>query len=314
MSVNIGRAPFNRQRGVILLSLFVLLFLAGAGVVISVLDNNAIAQRRSSNTVFALGEAKAALIAYAVLYSDYYAGSGPGYLPCPDSNGNGAENVGCGLNSLGRLPELITLPSGSDFQLSTYNNDIDEQFWYGVSDIFRRGALGVLNTATVSTLTLDARNQLAAVLIAPGPATGAQARPSNASDRYLEDSNTAAPDFVSGDAANPELFNDRVLAISIDEIMMPITRKVADVLQEQLDAYHVLLTRYPTDLEFGPWLLLAPLPAWFTTNGWNAVTNYVQDTPDQATITFTGCPNISYQLSYVAIDTPASILKIGAQC
>jgi hypothetical protein len=53
---------------------------------------------------------------------------------------------------------------------------------------------------------------------------------------------------------------------------------------------------------------------WFTPNGWDIVTTYVQDTNDQATLTFTGCPNISYQLSYAALDSPASIEKIGEQC
>jgi len=309
-----GAVRIKRQQGVVLLAFFVLLFLAGAGVLISVLDNNAVVQRRNNDTVSALREAKEALIAYAVLYSDYYVAAGPGYLPCPDSNGDSSENINCGPDSLGRLPALITLPSGSDFLLSSYNSNIDEQFWYSVSNTFRRGALGILNSAVPSTLTLDAQNRIAAVLIAPGPATGNQARPSNTSTRYLEDSNSTAPSFVSGALASPELFNDRVLAITIDEIMMPITRKVADVLQEQLDAYHVLMLRYPTDLEFGPWLLLAPLPAWFTVNQWNVVTNYVQDTDDQATLSFTGCPNINYRLSYAAVDSPASITKIGARC
>lgn len=309
-----GVLPMRRQQGVVILALFLLLFIAGVGALISVLDSNAIAQRRNNDTVFALREAKEALIAYAVLHSDYYAATGPGYLPCPDSSGNGSENVNCGLDSLGRLPTLITLPSGSNFQFSSYNSNIDEQFWYSVSNTFRRGALGILNSSVASTLTLDAQNRIAAVLIAPGPATGNQARPSNTSTRYLEDSNGTAPSFVSGDSVSPELFNDYVLAISIDEIMMPITRKVADVLQEQLDAYHVLMLRYPTDLEFGPWLLLAAVPAWFAANQWGAVTNYTQNTNDQATLIFTGCPNISYRLSYVAVDSPVSIRKIGAQC
>lgn len=307
----------RRQRGVILLALFVVLLLAAAGAIITVLDNNTVNQRRSDNTAMAMREAKEALIAYAVLYSENYAlaGSGPGYLPCPDSNGNGAENVPCGVNSLGRLPTLITLPSGSDYPLSSYNDAIDERFWYSPSDSFRRSALGVLNTSVVSTLTLDAQNRIAAVLIAPGPATGVQARPSNSSTRYLEDSNTTAPSFVSSDAINPDLFNDRVLAITIDEIMTPITRKVADLLQVHLDAYHVLTTTYPlTQLDFDAMLLLAPLPAWFTANQWGLVTNYTWNSNDQATLSFVGCANISYQLNYSAVDSPINIRRLGSQC
>jgi len=318
-SVTLGSIPATafRQRGVILLAFFIVLFLAAAGAIITVLDNNTVSQRRNDNTAMALREAKEALIAYAVLYSDYYAGAGagPGYLPCPDSNGNGLENAPCGSNSLGRLPTLITLPSGSDYPFSDYNDDIDERFWYSPADVFRRNPPAVLNTSALSAITLNAQNRIAAVLIAPGPATGVQARPSNASTRYLEDSNTTAPSFVSSDAANPDLFNDRVLAITIDEIMTPITRKVADLLQVHLDAYHVLTTTYPlTQLEFNAMLLLAPLPVWFTANQWELVTNYTWVSNDQATLSFVGCANISYQLNYAVADSPANIRRLGSQC
>jgi len=307
-----------RQRGVILLTFFIVLFLAAAGVIISVLDNNTVNQRRNDNTANAMREAKEALIAYAVLYSEYYsvAGSGPGYLPCPDSNGNGLENAPCGANSLGRLPTSITLPSGSNFPLSSYNSNIDEQFWYSVSDTFRRSPQGILNSTALSAVTLDTENRIAAVIIAPGPATGTQARPSNAASRYLESSNTSAPAFVRSDPVNPALFNDRVLPITIDEIMTPITRKIADLVQVQLDAFHLLSpTGYPlTQLDFNAVLLIAPLPAWFNANGWPLITNYTRVSNDQATLTFTGCANISYQLFYSAANLPANIRRVGSQC
>lgn len=308
----------RRQRGVILLAFFIVLFLAAAGAIITVLDNNTVNQRRNDNTAAALREAKEALIAYAVLYSEYYsvAGSGPGYLPCPDSNGNGLENAPCGANSLGRLPTLITLPSGSDFPLSTYNNNSDEQFWYSVSDTFRRSPLGVLNSTANSTVTLDTQSRIAAVIIAPGPATGAQARPNNAAANYLEASNTSAPSFVSSDAVSPALFNDRVLPVTIDEIMTPITRKIADIVQIHLDAFHVLSPAgYPlTQLDFDAMMVLAPVPAWFNANGWPAITNYTRVSDDQATLTFTGCANVSYQLFYSVADSPANIRRVGSQC
>lgn len=312
-----GEKPIKRQQGVILLAFFSILFLAAASVLISVLDSNAVEQRRSENTMQALKEAKQSLIAYAALYSDYYnpVNPGPGALPCPDTNGDGDENANCGLLTLGRLPESITLPSGELFPLSNYNTDIDEQFWYSVADNFRRSSLGTINSTTASLMSLDGRNRIAAVLMAPGPANDGQARPSNNSNRYLEDSNTAAPDFVNSTAVNPELFNDRVLAITVDEIMLPITRKVADILRGELDAFHAIAMRYPTDLEFAAWLgALATLPAWFTANGWDVVTNYVQNTDDQATLIFTGCPNISYTVSYNPPSSPDDLIRIGLQC
>ena len=315
MKVKFTGVRIRRQRGVILLAFFAVLFIVAAGVFISVLDGNAVTQRRSNNISAAMREAKESLIAYAALYAEYYNATnpGPGYLPCPDSNGDGAENLPCGANSLGRLPQSIVLPNGNIFSLSNYNADVDEQFWYSVADNFRRSALGVLNSATISGTTLDGQGRVAAVLIAPGGANASQARPSNNSSRYLEDSNTTAPSFVSSTAVNPDLFNDRVLTITIDELMGPITRQVADLLKTELDAYHVLNSTYPANIDFTA-VNIAPTEAWFIANAWFANSNYVQVSNNEATLTFTGCPNISYTVLYNPPNTPNDLRRTGLRC
>ncbi len=301
----------RQQRGVILLAFFMVLFLAAAGAIITVLDNNTTSLRRNTDTMVALRKAKQSLISYAVLYSEYYSGTaaGPGYLPCPDSNRNGVENTPCGSNSLGRLPTSITLPSGSTFPLSSYNNELDEQFWYSVSDTFRRNPMGILNSSAASTMTLDGQGGIAAVLIAPGPVTGTQVRPSNLSSRYLEDSNTTAPSFVSNDPVDPDNFNDRVLVITIDEILSPIVRIVANLVKSELDVFHVANLRYPTDqTEFDA--NIAPASAWYAANAWSANANYTRLSDDQASLSFFGCANISYQLDFAI----SPITQSGTQC
>ena len=305
----------KRQEGVVLLAFFAILFMAGAGVLISVLDSNAVAQRRSNNTSMALREAKESLIAYATLYAEYYSATnpGPGYLPCPDSNNDGSENSPCAANSLGRLPQSITLPNGNFFALSNYNANIDEQFWYSVADNFRRSPLGVLNSSTISGTTLDGQGRIAAVIIAPGPANATQSRPSNASSRYLEDSNTTAPSFVSSAAVNPDMFNDRVLAITIDEIMGPITRQVANLLKTELDAYRAANLTYPADIDFTPANIVVA-EAWFNANNWFANANYAQVSSNEATLTFTNCPNISYTVLYNPPNTPDDLRRTGLRC
>ncbi|MEQ8956077.1 MAG: hypothetical protein RL120_18260, partial [Gammaproteobacteria bacterium] len=87
--------PPSRQRGVVLLLLAALLFLVGAGVYITVMNNNVVTQRRGTDTVAALRAAREALIAFATLHGDYYGatGAGPGHLVCPDTNGNDAQNI-----------------------------------------------------------------------------------------------------------------------------------------------------------------------------------------------------------------------------
>ena len=319
--MNSGVVHIKRQRGVILLAFFAVLFLAGVGVLISVLDGNAIAQRRSSNTSMAMREAKEALIAYAALYAEYYStilpAPGPGYLPCPDSNNDGNEGPAC--PALGRLPQSIVLPNGNIFSLSDYNADIDEQFWYSVSATFNRSALGELNSSTISATTLDGQTRIAAVIIAPGAANAGQSRPSNNSNRYLEDSNTAAPDFVSSTAVNPDLFNDRVLAITIDEIMGPVTRHVANLIKAELDAYHLVNAAYPAGITQAipadiTEAIIAPVETWFDDNRWFENTNYVRVTNNEATLTFTGCPNISYTVLYDPPNTPDDLRRTGLRC
>ncbi len=313
------RAPIalpKQQRGVVLLAFFLVLFLVGAGAIISVLDNNTPRLRNSTDTMAALRQAKESLIAYAVLYAENYSVSGdaPGYLPCPDTNGNGLENAPCNsANPLGRLPTSIVLPAplNSTMPLSNYNNDVDEQFWYSVANNFKRDPAGILNTAAVTTMTLDGQGGIAAVLIAPGPIMGGQARPSNSSNRYLEDSNTSSPDFVTRDLIDPDKFNDRVLAITVDEIFTPIVRILADKVKAALDAYHVANARYPlTQVEFNG--SIAPAAPWFTGSygpGVGVVT-YAWISDDRASLSFAGCDNISFQLDF----NPSATVQTGSRC
>ena len=83
------------QRGVVLLLLFFVLFMAGASVLLTTLNSNTVGNRQRVATAEALQEAKQALIGVAVLYGDYYgaAGAGPGHLPCPDTDNDGLNDI-----------------------------------------------------------------------------------------------------------------------------------------------------------------------------------------------------------------------------
>lgn len=298
------------QRGVVVIILFMILFMAGASLFLTYVNNNVVNQQADTATMQAMRDVKDALISYAVLHGDYYgaAGAGPGHLPCPDTNGNAAENVPCGTNALGRLPESITLPSGAVFPLSTYNSGIDEQLWYGLADSARRSPAAAFNTSTTSNLTLDGQGGVAAVLIAPGEGLPSQSRGNNNDANYLEAGNAGGPDFVSNNPADPENFNDRVLSISIAEIMSPVTARVAETMKVQLDNFHTTNGNYPVDqatfnTAFGA------APAWLAANNWLAITSYVQVDGDTATLVFAGC-NITYTLSNPA----GTITRASSQC
>ena len=243
------KSPSRTQSGIILLLMMFALLLVGTSVYIRVLSNSDVFLQQEENTTDALSGIKESLISYSVLYADYYgvASAGPGHLMCPDIDGDGVEDTPCPVNSLGRLPTSMTLPSGDIFPLSSYESGIDQQVWYALSDDFRRSPATALNTSAVGNLTLNGQGGIAAVLIAPAEIIAAQTRASNSSADYLEAGNVAAPDFVSNNPLDPNNFNDRVLPIRITEIFSPVTARVAEVIRVQLDDYHAISGVYPVN-------------------------------------------------------------------
>lgn len=304
----------NAQRGVVLLLFFLVLFMAGASLFISYANSTVVNQQRKDNAMRALVEAREALIAYAIMHGDYYgaAGAGPGHLPCPDTNGDGQENSPCAINALNRLPITITEPGGAILELSDYGNGFDENLWYAVANEARRAPVSAFNTTTVTTLSADGQANMAAVLIAPGEALLTQTRPSSNDANYLEAGNAGGPNYVSNDPLDPDNFNDLVLGITVEDIMVPVTARIAETIKAQLDVFHTTNGRYPNPVvdpaEFGS--AVATAPAWFAANNWDTVSQYARIDDDSATITFTGCPNISYTLD----NTAGTIARIGTGC
>ena len=300
----------RHQKGVVVIVFFMVLFMAGASLFLTYVNNNVVNQQADTATMQVMREVKDALISFAVLHGDYYgaASSGPGHLPCPDTNGNSAENVPCGTNALGRLPQSITLPSGTVFALSDYNSGIDEQIWYGVADAARRAPIGAFNSATATNLTLDGQGGIAAVLIAPGEGLPNQSRGNNNNANYLEAGNAGGPAYVSNNPADQANFNDRVLAITVAEIMSPVTARVAETMKSSLDNFHTTVGNYPIDqAEFSG--ALGGAPAWLATNNWAGITTYTQVDANTATLVFASC-NITYTLN----NATGAITRTGSQC
>lgn len=307
--------PLRRaQRGVLVLLMFAVLFMAGASLFITFANNNVVALKNSEQSIEALQSAKASLIAYAVLHAEHYgaAGAGPGHLPCPDTNGDGIEDTPCGNNALGRIPQsVVATNSGDTILLSDYNFGIDQQLWYALANPARRTPVSAFNSTTATTHTLDGRANMAAILIAPGEALSSQSRPSNNRVNYLEGDNSAGTTFISNDGSGPTSFNDRAVGITVEEIMIPVTARVAETIKSQVDAYHGVNGQYPPDdLEFAT--AVATAPAWFATNSWNdtaAVTTYTQLSATTASLVFTGCAGITYNL-----DQAGGINRVGTSC
>jgi hypothetical protein len=134
--------PRRRLRGAILILASLLLLVAMAAL-FAAMAGVRTAEKRERITEEALAQAREALIAYA---SDrpITAGVGPGYLPCPDLDGDGWAEPTCGSLSgdsgqdqrLGRLPwKTLGLPELRDGG--------GERLWYAVSSKYK----GLLNCA-----------------------------------------------------------------------------------------------------------------------------------------------------------------------
>lgn len=272
----------GRQRGAVLILFFLALFLSGATVVLSALNNRTGLLARNVEMQLDMELAKEALLSYAMMYPIEYA-AGPGRLPCVDTNNDALPD--CTAATLGRLPQRVALPSGVPFSLSSAGAGVDQQFWYAVSTSFRTSAATV-NASTAAAFTLDGAANVVAVLIAPGTAYAGQTRPSTLAARYLEDSNATGPGFVTRSAlAN---FNDRVLAITRAELLTAVTPMVAGQMKAYADAaFAGNGNSYPADLTA---FRTTVAQGWVSTNAWHtALATYTRVSPTVATFTFANC-------------------------
>jgi len=209
--------PLGRssQRGMVLILIAFIIGLGAAAFMFKMFNASSLQVEQDEKTMRVLGEAKAALIAWAVSHPNY-----PGQMPYPDRNGDGnydgysdcfATNVSFSYSFLlGRLPihgldpncnnhgVTVTAALGADFRDAT-----GEPLWYAVSknlvhDYNGTGSNpiinpGIANIATDWIEVVDRNgnvisNRVAAVIIAPGTSVGAQDRSSAAPDanEYLD--------------------------------------------------------------------------------------------------------------------------------
>ena len=233
-----------RQRGVALLLMLTLAVVASAFVVLRTLNEQATretAQRLA--TVMAMAKARRALIGYAVGYADgqHADSKGPGLLPCPDRAGGSAQGVaestaGCSATAqeeTGLLPfrtlGLTEMVDGSGAPL-----------WYAVSENFRSMADPPVNSETPGTLHVDNRDDVVAVIIAPGAALPGQLRGSGSAytpSAWLEGDNASV-----GDNRYTNLIdstgNDTVMAITRGELMREVEKVVSREVANALATYY----------------------------------------------------------------------------
>lgn len=283
-TANSGCGAMSRQRGVALLVMLIIAGVLGVVFVTTVVGGSPDDADRDRSTQAALARAKEALVSYAVTYMDRHPDDVPGYLPCPDqgtpaSLREGAASGTCGAaftgavagdNAIGRLP-WFTLG------IEPLRDGYGECLWYAVSSTYKNnpepamlnwdseGRFRIMGpdanpvkvrdplNPTGPTVDLDL---VVAVIIAPGPAFGAQTRGTDATfaptcggnytaSNYLDTGpgsvNNANP-TISGQAtfiqgARTNTFNDQVVYITVRDIWDAVTRRT------DMMARFTLLTR-----------------------------------------------------------------------
>ena len=249
----------RHERGAALLIILTIIGIGAAFLLVSALNKANQRIERDKITAAALAQAKEALIGFAASVDISTTGR-PGDLPCPDIDNDGIAETGCGNASgstgqnlrLGRLPwKSLGLPDLRDGH--------GERLWYAVSNNFKKNTrTSTLNSDTPGTITVrdstgtivnDGTGSTAAiaVIISPGSALTRQDGVSQVRDaanannpvNYLDigngEDNAAFVDsgtdgFINGDARdanNNIIVNDRFLAITYDNLMPILEKRVA---------------------------------------------------------------------------------------
>ena len=102
--------------------------------------------------------------------------------------------------------------------------------------------------------------------------------------------------------------SDLVLSITRSELMSLVTPRVADEIRRRLDDYYAANgNTYPSNsAEFET--AMSAAPSWYSSDQWDLLASYTRLSPDEATVSFTGC-NIMFSL-----DAVAGLSRNGNQC
>lgn len=182
----------GKQRGAVLLAALLVLIIGSSFLLLSRLNAAARQSYRDEQTARALSEAKDALIGFALAYADTHLGQPPGYLPCPDFDGNGRaepDNNKCGTageSVIGRLP-WFTL------KLPPLRDGAGECLWYAVSGNYKDKPKKTLTSDTDGQFVLETTgnvvaganpvNRVIAIIFSPGEIIGTKARTRRADKR-----------------------------------------------------------------------------------------------------------------------------------
>ena len=199
--------PYKKQSGLALIMFLTIFLLSSTGILLYRLNNRTgVMLEKQAQTARALAQAKEALIGYAATYAQTHIGQPQGYLPCPDSDGDGSAETSCGKaddnnndntghSVIGRFPwRTLGLPPLRDGS--------GECLWYAVSGTYKNnpkvqrgkdqqgladdtsGLFIVKNADNVIIAPDTPEERAIAVIFAPGRPIGEQDRRSTGNTTF----------------------------------------------------------------------------------------------------------------------------------
>jgi len=215
--------------------MIVILIVGLTTAVVSSLSFSNLKATRQDISSSSLALAKEALISYAVSDTNR-----PGELPCPDQDGDGNSNSAPPSCStfVGYLPwKTLGIPELRDGS--------GTKLWYALSTNFNVGSNAILNSDTQGQFSISGNtniNDVAAIVIAPGSPLCNHTHSTNNIGDYLEsipNVNTAVDASPSNDCNNTP-YNDQLLAITANQIIQPVEKRIAREAKSCLDSYAAL--------------------------------------------------------------------------
>lgn len=229
----------NRERGAALLIILSLVVAAIAVFITSAASVNTLRNKATKASNQSLREAQRALLGYAMI------ASAPGQLPCPDSDGDGVEDLDgnqCSVR-VGYLP-FVTL------NLQALHDGYNSPLWYSPNhNLIATNALAI-NSSTSTHLRLD-EDPVAFVLVAPGRALDNQERGATATIAdYLEGTNADDDTDEFEQGADSE-HNDIVAAMDYEQYWSLLEASVLKRAAQLLVDYYTACGYYPWAADFG---------------------------------------------------------------
>lgn len=317
----------RRQRGAALLLFVIALVLASTYALLKQVNGHIPKPVRDARSTRQLGQARAALLGYALAGKAPSAPDEPGRFPCPDYDLDGISDS-CQLDSghvvPGRLP-WVTLG------LAELRDAANEPLWYVPAPEFYGNQS--INSDSHASLRLDGSgDEIVALVLSPGAVLSGQSRPAGLPyqlqpGRYFEGANAIVDnDYVSRPAGNGE-FNDQVLAIRLDDFIPALERRVLRELGQVLasgpfpnpatidtTACDNSLTQglLPTTIDTSGALVcdtgLPPYPAWFVNDGWQKLVWYAVDGGGALSVAYPSTTTTGIQALLLAPGRPIASL------